>query len=121
MLLLVAVTAACTTPGNIHVYPLKSTKQLRDNASVNAGNDVFIQQLLDSRTWVKYKHLQEDPIELGKQANIPIQHEEVKIIGPSKEESFRSLALKLWMIENAQHTIDVVYYIFKYDLTPLTY
>jgi hypothetical protein len=117
LLILVAVTAACTTTGDKQVYPVKSTKQLRDNASVNAGNYVFIQQLLDSRTWVKYKHLQEDPIELGKQANIPIQHEEVKIIGPSKEESFRSLALKLWMIENAQHTIDVVYYIFKYDLT----
>ena len=115
LLLLVSLLAACATPASKQVYPLESTKQLHDDASVNAGNDEYIRQLLDSRSWVKYKHLHEDPIELGKQANIPVQHEAVKIIGPSQEDSLRSLALKLWMIENAQHTIDVVYYIFKYD------
>jgi putative cardiolipin synthase len=116
LLLLVSLLAACATPGSKQVYPLESTKQLLDEASANAGNDEYIRQLLDSRSWVKYKHLHEDPIELGKRANIPVQNEEVKIIGPSQEDSLRSLALKLWMIENAQHTIDVVYYIFKYDL-----
>ncbi len=115
-LLIVSLLAACATPGSEQVYPLVSTEQLIDDASVNAGNDEFIRQLLDSRTWVSYKHLQADPIELGKQASIPVQQEEVKIIGTSQEESVRSLALKLWMIENAQHTIDVVYYIFTYDV-----
>jgi putative cardiolipin synthase len=115
-LLLVSLLAACATPGSMQVYPLESTEQLMDGASVNAGNDEFIRQLLDSRTWVSYKHLQADPIEVGKQANIPIQHEEVKILGPSQEDSVRSLAVKLWMIENAEHTIDVVYYIFTYDV-----
>jgi len=115
-LLLVSLLAACATPGSRQVYPLESTGQLMDEASVNAGNDEFIRQLLDSRTWVSYKHLHEDPIELGKQAEIPVQHEEVKILGPSQEDSVRSLAVKLWMIENAGHTIDVVYYIFKYDV-----
>jgi len=116
LLLLVSLLAACATPGSKRVYPLESTRQLLDEASANAGNDEYIRQLLDSRSWVKYKHLQEDPIEIGKRANILVQHEEVKIIGPSQEDSLRSLALKLWMIENAQHTIDVVYYIFKYDV-----
>jgi putative cardiolipin synthase len=116
LLLLVSLLAACATPGSKQVYPLESTKQLLDEASANAGNDEYIQLLLDSRSWVKYKHLHEDPIELGKRANIPVQNEVVKIIGPSQEDSLRSLALKLWMIENAEHTIDVVYYIFKYDV-----
>jgi putative cardiolipin synthase len=116
LLLLISLLAACATPGDKQVYPLESTSQLLDEASVNAGNDEYIRQLLDSRSWVKYKHLHEDPIEIGKRANIPIQNEAVKIIGPSQEDSLRSLALKLWMIENAQHTIDVVYYIFKYDV-----
>jgi putative cardiolipin synthase len=116
LLLLVSLLAACATPGSKQVYPLESTAQLLDDASVNAGNDEYIRQLLDSRSWVKYKHLHEDPIEIGKRANIPVQNEEVKIIGPSQEDSLRSLALKLWMIENAQHTVDVVYYIFKYDV-----
>ena len=115
-LLLVSLLTACATPGSEQVYPLESTRQLIDDASVDAGNDEFIRQLLDSRTWVSYKHLHEDPIELGKQASIPVQNEEVKIIGTSQEESVRSLALKLWMIENAEHTIDVVYYIFTYDV-----
>ena len=115
LLLLVSLLAACATPGGNQVYPLESTRQLIDEASANAGNDEYIRQLLDSRSWVNYKHLHEDPIEIGKRANIPVQNEEVKIIGPSQEDSLRSLVLKLWMIENAQHTIDVVYYIFKYD------
>ncbi|MEN8206159.1 MAG: phospholipase D-like domain-containing protein [Pseudomonadota bacterium] len=116
LLLFVSLLAACAAPGGKQVYPLESTRQLLDEAGVNAGNDEYIRQLLDSRSWVKYKHLHEDPIEFGKRANIPVQNEEVKIIGPSQDDSLRSLALKLWMIENAQHTIDVVYYIFKYDL-----
>ena len=116
LLLLISLLAACATPGDKQVYPLESTRQLLDDASVNAGNDEYIRQLLDSRTWVKYKHLHEDPIEIGKRADIPVQNEEVKIVGPSQEDSLRSLALKIWMIENAQHTVDVVYYIYKYDL-----
>jgi len=115
-LLLVSLLAACATPARRLPDPLQSTEELIDHAAVNAGNRDYIRELYDSRTWVKYKYLQEDPIELGKQAEIPVQHEEVKIIGPSQEDSARSLALKLWMIENAQHTIDVVYYIFKYDV-----
>ena len=115
-LLLVSLLAACAAPSSRQTDPLESTKQLVDDASGNAGNEEYIKQLVDSRSWVSYKHLREDPIELGKQANIPVQHEEVKILGPSQQDSIRSLALKLWMIENAEHTIDVVYYIFKYDV-----
>ena len=116
LLLLVSLLAACAIPESKRVYPLESTRQLIDDASINAGNDEFIRQLLDSRTWVNYKHLHVDPIEVGKQASIPVQNEEVKIVTASQEDSVRSLALKLWMIENAEHTIDIVYYIFKYDV-----
>lgn len=116
LLLLVTLLTACATPASRQTDPLHSTGELVDDAAVNAGNREYIRQLYDSRTWVSYKHLREDPIELGKQANIPVQNEEVKIIGPSRQDSMRALALKLWMIENAEHTIDVVYYIFKYDV-----
>ncbi len=113
---LVSLLLACATPASRQTDPLQSTRQLLDDASVTAGNDEFIRQLRDSRSWVSYRHLKVDPIELGKQVNIPVQNEEVKILGPSQQDSVRSLALKLWMIENAEHTIDVVYYIFQYDL-----
>ena len=82
-LLLVSLLAACAAPSSRQTDPLESTKQLVDDASGNAGNEEYIRQLVDSRSWVSYKHLREDPIELGKQAEIPAQHEEVKIIGPS--------------------------------------
>ncbi len=87
-----------------------------DNASANAGNDEFISQLYEARTWVPHKSLTEDPVEIGKNARIPIQNEGVKLLGPSEDDALRSLALKIWMIENAEHTLDVVYYIFKTDL-----
>ena len=116
LLLLSYLLIACATPASKPVYPLQTTREMLDNSSVTAGNNEFIRQLLDSRTWVKHSQLKEDPIEAGKRADIPVQNEEVKIVGPSQEDSLRSLALKIWMIDNAQHTIDVVYYIYKYDL-----
>ena len=98
LLLLVSLLAACAPPRGKQASPLESTRQLVDEASIHAGNDEFIRQLLDSRTWVNYKHLHVDPIEVGKQANIPVQNEEVKIVTASQEDSVRALALKLWMI-----------------------
>ena len=116
LIIMTALTTACATTGYQGARPLEASWSLIDDANETAGNGDYIEELLESRTWIKYRHLNKDPIELGKQANIPVQNEEVKILGPSQEDSLRSLALKLWMIENAEHTIDVVYYIFKYDV-----
>jgi len=82
----------------------------------DAGNENYIRLLHQSRTWVSEDELTEDPVEVGKNAKIPIHHEGVKVLGPSEDDALRSLALKIWMIENAQHTIDSVYYIFTPDL-----
>ena len=89
---------------------------LLDTAEENAGNEEYIRLLYNSRTWKPHDKLAEDPIEKGKEAKIPIQHESVKILGPSEDDALRSLALKIWLIENAEHTLDVVYYIFSTDL-----
>ncbi|MDH3987061.1 MAG: phospholipase D-like domain-containing protein, partial [Gammaproteobacteria bacterium] len=110
------VLVACATTGADQVHPLKSTRQLLAEAGTLAGNEEFIRQLRDARTWVPYRRLTEDPIEVGKNAKIPIQHEQVKILGPSREDALRSLALKVWLIEQAQHTVDMVYFIFTQDL-----
>ncbi|MCP4768039.1 MAG: phospholipase [Gammaproteobacteria bacterium] len=56
-----------------------------------------------------------DPIRLGMDAEIPIQDASAKILGPSQQDSLRSIAAKIWMIDNAEHTIDAAYYIFKRD------
>jgi hypothetical protein len=103
----VLVLVACATTGVEQTYPLKSTRQLLADASTLAGNEKFIGQLHDARTWVPHGQLTEDPIEIGKNAKIPVQHEQVKILGPSREDALRSLALKVWLIEQARHTVDM--------------
>jgi phosphatidylserine/phosphatidylglycerophosphate/cardiolipin synthase-like enzyme len=57
-----------------------------------------------------------DTIELGKQAEIPVKQARVKVFGIGDQAAIDSLAGKLWLIENAEHTIDLMYYIFKSDL-----
>jgi putative cardiolipin synthase len=116
LLPLIWLLSACSSTSPIQPSPLNATKQLVDGAVENAGNDEFIGQLYESRAWVPHKSLSEDPVEIGKRAKIPVQHEGVKLLGPSEDDALRSLALKIWMIENAEHTVDVVYYIFKTDL-----
>jgi phosphatidylserine/phosphatidylglycerophosphate/cardiolipin synthase-like enzyme len=116
LLPLIVLIVACATPGTHQTHPLKSTRQLLADASTQAGNEEFIRQLREARTWVPHRQLTENPIEIGKNAKIPIQHEQVKILGPSREDALRSLALKVWLIEQAQHTVDMVYFIFTQDL-----
>jgi len=110
------VLVACATTGTDQTYPLKSTRQLLDEASTQAGNEEFIRLLYAARSWVPPGQLTEDPVEIGKNAKIPVQHEQVKVLGPSREDALRSLALKIWLIEQAQHTVDMVYFIFTQDL-----
>jgi len=65
---------------------------------------------------VPARELNVDPVEFGKEYEIPVQHARTKFLGPDDHAAIDSLAAKLWMIENAEHTIDFTYYIFKADL-----
>jgi phosphatidylserine/phosphatidylglycerophosphate/cardiolipin synthase-like enzyme len=92
------------------------TQNLPDCPPLAAIDDPEINALYDSRTWVSAKELEQDLIELGKNADIPVQEARTKFLGPNDQAAISSLAVKLWMIENAEHTIDFTYYIFKTDL-----
>ncbi|MCP4331613.1 MAG: phospholipase [Gammaproteobacteria bacterium] len=83
---------------------------------VDAVEDSSFTRLHDSRTWVKPADMEIDPIQYGIDAEIPIQETHAKLLGPSQQDSLRSIAAKIWMIDNAEHTIDAAYYIFKRDL-----
>lgn len=83
------------------------------DAEVNIED--FDTRLYDYRTWYPPAELPFDPIGFGKQADIPVNQARTKIIGPTYEDALDSLAAKIWMIENATHTVDLVYYIFKRD------
>lgn len=92
------------------------TLNLPDCPPENAVDDKTINDIYELRTWLPPSQLTIDPIRLGEQAQIPGNIAEAKIIGPSLDDAMNSLAAKIWLIENAQHTVDVTYYIFKPDL-----
>jgi hypothetical protein len=76
-----------------------------------AVDDEKINELYRIRTWMPPSKLDIDPIALGSEAEIPINSSQARIIGASIAEAKDSLAAKIWLIENAQHTVDVAYYI----------
>lgn len=81
----------------------------------NAIDDTGVNQHYELRTWVPHNKLTIDPISLGEEAQIPINHALVKVLGPTRDGGLDSLATKIWLIENARHTVDLTYYIFKRD------
>jgi len=91
------------------------TQNLPDCPPANAVNDEQINKLYASRTWVPPRELTIDPIKLGEEAKVPVNQARTKLLGPKHDDAMRSLAAKLWLIENAQYTIDLMYYIFKPD------
>lgn len=82
----------------------------------HAIDDPFIKTLYQSRTWVPEDELEFDPVRLAVESRIPAQNARTKFLGARSEAAVNSLAAKIWMIENARHTIDGTYYIFKRDL-----
>lgn len=111
------ILSACASPPKYsHYTPFDALEDLSD-AEINSAPDVFIEKLYHARSWVPYKHLKKDPIDLSMRSEAPVNKAKTKIIGPSYQDSLRSLAAKLWMIEHAEHTIDLTYYIYKYDPT----
>jgi phosphatidylserine/phosphatidylglycerophosphate/cardiolipin synthase-like enzyme len=91
------------------------TLNLPDCPPQNAVGDKKIDAIYKMRTWVSESDLTIDPIKLGTESKIPINSAGTKIIGPSFEAALDSIAVKISMIENAQHTVDSSYYIFDRD------
>ncbi len=115
ILLLSLLQAGCaTTPTTPSCPP--GTQNLPDCPPLSAVQDTEIDRVYKYRTWVPPKELEEDPIAFGMNADIPIQGAQGKVLGPDDEGAIDSLAVKLWMIENAQHTIDFGYYIYTPDI-----
>jgi len=113
----VSILVACATIEQKPVStPFDALEKLSDPA-VRKDSGGFMQQLYISRTFVSHKQLKDDPITLSKRSETPINNARAKIVGPSYEDSLRSLAAKIWMIEHAEHTLDLTYYIYKYDPT----
>lgn len=113
--LLALTLVACSTTPKQEVCPA-GTQALPGCPPIGAVDDAEINRIYERRTWYSPGEIEQDLVELGKQAEIPVQTARTRYLGPSKHDAIDSLAAKLWMIENAEHTIDFTYYIFKTDL-----
>ncbi|MGI9537257.1 MAG: phospholipase D-like domain-containing protein, partial [Desulfocapsaceae bacterium] len=81
-----------------------------------AIEDEDVNRMYELRAWQKAEELTFDPIEYAKEAHIPIEDAKARIVGSSYEDSVMSLAVKIWLIDHAEHSVDAGYYIFKNDL-----
>lgn len=78
-------------------------------------DDVFVKKNYEHRSWYPPGEIPFDPIEVAENLSMPSKMAQAKILGLSHEDAVRSLAVKLWMIDHARYTIDMVYYIFERD------
>jgi len=117
LVMVAALLSACASVGKQPPPdPFDGTQDLLDQ-SADYSQEELIQKLYLARSWVPHGKLREDPIALSKRAATPVNEAYTKILGPSYRDALRSLASKLWMIEHAEHTLDLTYYIFRYDPT----
>lgn len=113
-LLLLMLTACAATPAQ---PPCPAGKQdLQDCPPEGAVHDTSVDEHFQKRARADAVALDIDPIKLGMTTEIPINNALGKIIGSSYEDSIRSLATKIWLVDRAEHTVDAAYYIFSRDL-----
>ncbi len=112
--LLAFLTACASTPSGEDCPA--GTQKLPDCPPLEAVEDPFITALYWRRAWQSGDDHQMDMVDIGIGLDIPEQNARAKFLGARSEDALNYLAAKIWMIENAQHTIDMTYYIFKRDL-----
>lgn len=113
---MLGLIASCATTTIAPEDCPSGTQKLAGCPPLDAVTDSRISKLYEERTWINPSESEFDPIEYGRNADIPINNALAKFIGSTDEGGLTSLAAKLWMIEHAEHTIDVMYYIFRDDL-----
>ncbi len=103
------------------VAPTCEGDTMTDNNCPEPGavDDPFITELAKRRQWYDSRELGEvgiEPAEVARTFDLPVSNAVGKVIPPTDDGSQDSLALKIWMIEQARHTVDAIYYIYKDDL-----
>lgn len=109
-LLLVACSNTAREPSPLDAYSAWA------KPAQNTNDAESIALLYQARRWDTPDNLTKNPVELASQLTSPINQVQINVIGTAPDDALRSLATKLWMIDSAEHTLDLTYYIFKYDL-----
>jgi phosphatidylserine/phosphatidylglycerophosphate/cardiolipin synthase-like enzyme len=116
LLALLGLQACATAPPQAPACESGMAMSAHGCAPSGAVEDGFVNEIYERRTWKSYEELEGDPVQMGANAEIPVQSAYGKILGPTHEDARNSLVSKLYLIDNAQHTVDFVYYIFANDL-----
>ncbi len=114
--LLSALIAGCVSPQIPPDDCPPGTQALTNCPPLQAIDHPATNDWYNARTWKPAGEWARDPIEIGREARIPIQDARVKLLGTRSEDALYSLAAKIYMVEQAEHSVDAVYYIFKDDL-----
>lgn len=113
---LFGMLASCTWNNNVLPDCPDANESLEGCAPPHLVQDAQTAKLYEKRSWVDPKDSQIDAVEQGRSADIPVNASLAKFIGSTDVGGLTSLAVKIWMIENAEHTLDLMYYIFRDDL-----
>ena len=108
--------AGCVTPEIPADQCPPGTQALPNCPPSEAISDPDFDRWYEYRRWQSDVVTEQDPIQLGIEAEIPIQEARLKLLGSSQRDALYSLAARIYMIENAQHSVDAAYYIFRDDL-----
>ena len=110
------VASACVTTAVKPEDCPAGTQKLAGCPPIGAIRDSAIESLYVERAWEYGEELEDHPIRLGRDTVNPIVGGTAKFIGSTDQGALNALATRIWMIESAEHTLDVVYYIFRDDL-----
>ncbi len=92
------------------------TQKLENCPPIGAVQDADIAELYDLRSYERDDLAGFDSVAFARYFDIPINDALTKFVGSTDEGALSAIAAKIWMIENAEHTIDVIYYIFRSDI-----
>lgn len=116
IILFISLLQGCAT--KIPTSPcISNVEQLSHCPPKDAIEDPFIAEHQKDREFLTPDQHDQDYLELAMVSDIPIQDAKIKIIGSDYRSAVMSLAIKIWLIENAKYTVDLSYYIFTRDET----
>ena len=92
------------------------TQKLENCPPIGAVQDADIAELYFNRSYERDDLPGFDSVAFARDFDVPINDALTKFVGSTDEGALNAIAAKIWMIENAEHTIDVVYYIFRSDM-----
>jgi phosphatidylserine/phosphatidylglycerophosphate/cardiolipin synthase-like enzyme len=110
------VLAGCATQGKPVDWCPPNTQALPGCPPLDAVSDPELSEWYEYRGWRSEAVMSKDPVQRGIEAEIEVQDARLKLLGTSEKDALYSLAAKIYLIENADHSVDAAYYILKDDL-----